>query len=357
MRKNKGPFPFDDVKDTLSSSKPFDFPSLRENRMGETNTGSPSVARPLRSPPSSYHPEFQQKKIGRWFVFVCLLLLSNAFLIYLISASEKTEGKTAGDITAQSKMTVSSTQNQGQTAGDSGDPSTSNPSEASSKSNPERPDFAAVPPSAENPVIALTFDDGPSPFTSTLLDTLREKDVRVTFFLLGIQVENHGDELVKRIVSEGHELGNHSYDHPILTKLTPDEVRSQLTRTIDLEMRAAGVGPTVFRPPTGAADETVLSIARDLNMYTVNWAWQSCPEDWIDANKNPEYLSNFVVENAGNGHVVLLHDIHEATVQSIPAMIDGLKEKGYRFATVSELMAFNKDGYELGVRYYLSEME
>ena len=349
-RKNQEQFPFDDLSNPFESETPPVRTQMRPRNEVERTPYSYSV--------SSEKRRRRKKAIARWSLIVMVLILVNILLVYAVQGVFSNGDSSASSLPANSgaEITLSSEQTAVVTTPVSEMMTSAEGTTVETKASSESP-LALLPPSNENPVIALTFDDGPSSLTPALLDVLKEKDVKATFFLLGTQMENLDDAIVKRIVDEGHELGNHSYNHPILTNgLTADEIRSQLTRTSNLAFAASGQYPTVFRPPTGAWNDTVLSIAKELNMYTVNWAWQSCPEDWEEKNKDPAYLSDFVVNNAGNGHVVLLHDIHEATVQSIPDMIDGLREKGYRFATVSELMQYNKDGYELGVGYYLADM-
>jgi len=212
--------------------------------------------------------------------------------------------------------------------------------------------LANLPPSKEHPVIALTFDDGPSnTLTPKLLEILEAKGVHVTFFMLGQMVIDADPAILKRMVADGDELGNHSYDHSIYTKLTEAQIREQLTKTNDAIFAAAGVYPTIMRPPTGGSNATVLAISKDMNLPVVNWSYESCPEDWLKEHQDPTFISQYVIDNAANGHIVLLHDIHAATVDSIAAMIDGLTAKGYRFATVSELLAAQPKGEETGVLY------
>lgn len=212
--------------------------------------------------------------------------------------------------------------------------------------------LANLPPSKEHPVIALTFDDGPSnTLTPQLLDVLESKGVHATFFMLGQMVIDAKPEILKRMAADGDELGNHSYDHSVYTKLTEAQIREQLTKTNDAIFAAAGVYPTVMRPPQGGSNATVLAISKDMNLPVANWSYESCPEDWLKEHQDPTFISQYVIDNAANGHIVLLHDIHSATVDSIAAMIDGLTAKGYRFATVSELLAAQPNGEETGVLY------
>jgi len=213
--------------------------------------------------------------------------------------------------------------------------------------------LANMPPSAEHPVIALTFDDGPAgDYTTKLLGILEAENVHATFFLLGNCVLDSDPAILQQMVTDGDEIGNHSYDHSLYTSLSKDEIRQQLQKTNDAIFAAAGVYPTVMRPPSGNCNDDVLALSTEMNLPVINWSWQTCPEDWIAKNQTIEYISGHVIENASNGQIVLLHDIHEVTVNSVETMIDGLKAKGYRFVTVSELLAAQPDGEKTGVLYY-----
>lgn len=195
-------------------------------------------------------------------------------------------------------------------------------------------------PSAAHPAIALTFDDGPSMRdTGKLLDLLKAEQVPATFFVLGGQIDAGRHALVQRAASEGHEVGNHTYSHVTLRKLDAARVRSELARTSDLITRVTGKRPTLMRPPTGAYDDTTIAVARDLGLALVNWSYQSCPEDW-NHRGDPKYIADYVVSKAANGHIVLLHDTNSSTMDAMPAMIQGLKARGFRFMTVSQLLAY-----------------
>lgn len=202
-----------------------------------------------------------------------------------------------------------------------------------------------LPPSLNDPVIALTFDDGPSlRDTGGLLDLLAAEDVKVTFFVLGNQIASGREDLVRRAWEEGHEIANHSYSHTIFTGESAELVRDELEKTNQLIYDITGEMPSVMRPPTGSYDDQVLAISRDMGLAVVNWSWQSCPEDWNHTD-DPEHIADHVIANAANGHIVLLHDTNSATVASMPAMIAGLKERGFRFVTVSELLAWQGEGH------------
>lgn len=349
-------FPFDDTRYSASGKR------LNRRPQNKNQYGRGPLFTSGQSSHNlySYAVPARRQPVGKWVAVFMVLVGINAFLMWLLFSG--------GDETTEAGITIDETITSDEDARSIDELLDSNfilgslddITETATTILPQETvndtPLSELPPSIENPVIALTFDDGPSPYTVELLDMLQSKNVKATFFLLGEQIDKFGGEIVKRIASEGHELGNHSYDHPILTRenFTQEQVVNQLKMTSEKIYQAAGANPTVFRPPTGSFNETVLAVAKSMNMYTVNWTWQSCPKDWEEDKKNPVHISNYVVENGGNGHIVLLHDIHEATVQSIPDMIDGLRTKGYRFATVSELMAFNNSGYDLGIEYSIA---
>ncbi|GAA4224289.1 hypothetical protein GCM10022254_03390 [Actinomadura meridiana] len=177
--------------------------------------------------------------------------------------------------------------------------------------------------------VSLTFDDGPGPYTARLLDTLKGRGVRATFFMLGENVHAHRN-LVRRMVMEGHEVANHTWSHPDLTGLPPAEVRSQVQQTQKAIKDASGVAPTLLRPPYGATDKTVGSATgMPLILWsvdTLDWRYRSVTRDTRVGIKEPQ-----------SGGVVLFHDIHKPSVESIPKVVDGLRKRGFTLVTVSEL--------------------
>ncbi|WP_369393633.1 polysaccharide deacetylase family protein [Streptomyces sp. CG1] len=180
--------------------------------------------------------------------------------------------------------------------------------------------------------IALTFDDGPAaPETAILLTSLARYKARVTFFTIGQNVAAHPD-LVRAEARAGHEIGNHSWNHPDLTRLTPEQIASQLNRTSAAIKAATGQAPTVFRPPYGALNETVRSAT---TMSPVLWNVDT--EDWKypDAAK----VAQIVVGKARPNAVVLMHDIHATSVEAVPEILRILTARAYRFVTVSHLRA------------------
>ncbi|MFJ4981434.1 polysaccharide deacetylase family protein [Streptomyces coeruleorubidus] len=180
--------------------------------------------------------------------------------------------------------------------------------------------------------IALTFDDGPAvPETSALLTHLARYKARATFFTVGQNVAAHPD-LVRAEAKAGHEIGNHSWNHPDLTRLTPQQVASQLNRTSAAIKAATGKTPTLFRPPYGAVNRTVRA-ATALSPVL----WDVDTEDW--KYRDPAKVARTVITKAQPNDVVLLHDIHATSVAAVPEILRTLTARGYHFVTVSHLRA------------------
>lgn len=189
------------------------------------------------------------------------------------------------------------------------------------------------------PIVALTFDDGPHPeLTPRLLDILRQNGVRATFYVIGRNVAAYPD-IARRIVAEGHEIANHSYNHPALTSLGAARLDQELASTSQIIERVTGRRPTNMRPPYGAINDRVrATILRDHGLDIIMW---SCdPLDW----KRPgaEVVRRRMVEGASPGGILLAHDIHPGTIEAVPGVIQDLKAKGYGFATVSQLLALKE---------------
>lgn len=176
--------------------------------------------------------------------------------------------------------------------------------------------------------VALTFDDGPSFYTEGLLDILKEHDVRATFFVLGTQVRIQS-ETVARMFREGHQIGNHTWDHPNLTNMPDDQIQEQLRLTDDLIAQLIG-GPTPFlRPPYGAYNDRVLAASGLPIIF-----WSVDPLDWRD--RDAAIVAARIME-APVGAIILAHDIHKSTVDAVPAIIDAIRGRGIQFVTVTKL--------------------
>ncbi|MFJ9715544.1 polysaccharide deacetylase family protein [Streptomyces sp. NPDC101213] len=183
--------------------------------------------------------------------------------------------------------------------------------------------------------VALTFDAGPSENSARLLDVLKEKQVPATFFLLGERHIEKYPRLVTRMAAEGHEVANHTWDHRILTELTPEEIREELERPNREIERLTGRRPTLMRPPQGRTDDTVHEVCRELGLAEVLWSVTA--KDYT--TEDPELIRNRVLEQTERDGIILLHDIYAGTVPAVPGIVDALKERGYVFVTVPQLLA------------------
>jgi len=184
--------------------------------------------------------------------------------------------------------------------------------------------------------VALTFDDGPHPVhTPRLLDMLKRANVKATFYVVGSRVKLY-PHIVARMVAEGHEIGNHTWNHPNLSKMSPDAVRRELNTSRDAIVAATGVKPRTMRPPYGALTPAQRTwIKGEYGYSTILWSVD--PQDW--KYRNTATVTNNVLKSSGKGSLILLHDIHRTSVDAVPAIVDTLLGRGLRFVTVSQLIA------------------
>jgi len=191
----------------------------------------------------------------------------------------------------------------------------------------------------DGPYIAMTFDDGPSPETTPrLLDILKQRNIKATFFMIGQNAERN-PAIVKRILADGHEIGNHSWTHPQLSKLSDDRVTEEINKTQNAIKDASGYTPVLMRPPYGAITARQKDwIEKQFGLSVIIWSVD--PFDW----KRPgaSVIEERILAGARPGAIVLSHDIHKQTVDAMPATLDALAAKGFKFVTVSQLIAMNK---------------
>ena len=188
----------------------------------------------------------------------------------------------------------------------------------------------------DGPYIAITFDDGPSAtLTPKLLDLLAAHQIKATFFVIGQNVAEH-PEIVARAVREGHEIGNHSWSHPYFARMSDDAIRSQLRRTDEAIMNAAGIHPKLLRPPYGSVTARQKRWIHDEFGYEII-LWDVDPLDW--KRPGPTVIANRILKDTRAGSIVLSHDIHPGTIEAMPATLTQLQDKGFKFVTVSELIA------------------
>lgn len=188
--------------------------------------------------------------------------------------------------------------------------------------------------------IAITFDDGPHPQnTPRLLDILAARNVKATFYVIGRSVDLHPGVL-RRTVAEGHEIGNHSHTHRLLSKLGESEVRQEMQRCQDAVGRAAGVRMRTMRPPYGGLLQSQRELVhREFGYPTILWSVD--PLDW--KRPGPSVVTSRILSGTTAGGIVLAHDLHSQTVDAMPATLDGLLRRGFKFVTVSQLIAMKTE--------------
>jgi len=188
--------------------------------------------------------------------------------------------------------------------------------------------------------IAMTFDDGPHPQnTPRLLDILRARNVKATFYVIGRSVDLY-PQIVRRTVAEGHEMGNHSYTHRLLSKLGDSELRQEMSRCHEAVSRAAGVRMRTMRPPYGGLLQRQRELVHaEFGYPTILWSVD--PLDW--KRPGPSVVTSRILSATNAGSIVLAHDLHAQTVDAMPATIDGLLRRGFKFVTVSQLLAMKTE--------------
>jgi len=183
-------------------------------------------------------------------------------------------------------------------------------------------------------LIALTFDDGPSRHTQRLLDILAEYDAAATFFVLGGRVWDHR-YIMENMIAQGSEAAGHSWHHADFTRLDEHDIEAQITYTDNAIAAVTGKNPpSFFRAPFGHFNDTVQEVARGAGVALIQWSIN--PNDW--RYRNAQFIYDYIMANAFNGGIVLLHDIHETTVDAMEMVIPSLIERGYRLVTVSYLL-------------------
>ena len=180
------------------------------------------------------------------------------------------------------------------------------------------------------PEIALTFDDGPHPvYTKKLLDGLRKRGVKATFFLIGENIEGN-EELVKQMAEDGHLIGNHTWSHADITKMSDKQACEEITKTSELVRSIVGYDTEYIRPPFGAWNK---NLECGFEMFPVLWTID--PLDW--KTENADQIVEKVMSEAKENAIILLHDRYEASVEAALRIVDLLKEQGYTFVTADKL--------------------
>lgn len=187
-------------------------------------------------------------------------------------------------------------------------------------------------------VIALTFDDGPSERTPEILEMLNELDVKCTFFLTGKEIEANMD-YARAIAKEGHQIGSHSYSHGAFVFKSGADIDAEIDKTNALIRDAGYGGDIVFRPPYCKKLLLLPLALMKRNMTTIIWDVE--PDSFPDVASSPEGIAEYVIEHAKSGSIILLHIMRDGgknARDALPAIVEGLRSKGFEFSTVSELM-------------------
>lgn len=186
------------------------------------------------------------------------------------------------------------------------------------------------------PMLALTYDDGPSAHaTPRILATLEKYNSRATFFMVGKQAEKRMD-VVKKMEELGCEVANHTYDHTLMTKVPPEELASQLARTNQVVSDACGISPVLMRPCGGARSEAGMNIVGAISMPAVLWSIDTL--DW--KTRDAQTTIQTVLEQAKDGDIILMHDLYETTADASEVLIPELVNRGFQLVTVSELASY-----------------
>lgn len=193
-------------------------------------------------------------------------------------------------------------------------------------------------------VVALTFDDGPSPvWTPQILDELKKANVKATFFMLGNHVEKY-PQVARRAAQEGHEIENHTYDHHVLLYYKTEEIEKEIRDAEKAIKNTTGRTTRYFRPPKAWLMEKEKKKIGEMGYKIVLWSLNS--KDWVTFDD--KYMVKYILRRVQPGDIILFHDSggafateggnREETVKTIPRLVEKLREKGYRFVTVSELL-------------------
>ena len=184
-------------------------------------------------------------------------------------------------------------------------------------------------------MVALTFDDGPNPTTTPqALDILKQYKAKATFFMVGQNISGN-ESIVKRVLKEGHEIGNHTWDHPVLTKLDLSQAQAEINQTTEALKKAAGIDVKITRPPYGAINS---SIQASVDQSFILWDIDSL--DWKTHNTAAIMEE---VKKAQPGSIILMHDIHQTTINALPTVIQYLQSQGFTLVTVDELLNHHLD--------------
>lgn len=192
-------------------------------------------------------------------------------------------------------------------------------------------------------IIAFTFDDGPNYNTKKVIDTLKKYNVTATFFLMGKNIVGN-EKIVKYMYESGMEIGNHTYNHLLLTKYSKEKINEEILKTNNLIFNIIGKNPTLLRPSYGSFNKKIKSVS---NMPIIIWDIDTL--DW--KYKNSQRIANKILSSIKDGDIVLMHDIYKSTLNSLDLVIPELLNRGYKIVSVSELFYLKNQSFENGKVY------
>lgn len=206
----------------------------------------------------------------------------------------------------------------------------------------EKSDIRIIDPN--KPMIAITYDDGPSQYTPEIVDVLKENNSVATFFVLGQSVYKNED-ILNRMIDEGNQIGNHTYNHKRLTTISDEELYKQVQGTDDLIRIATGYTPSVMRPPYGTTTD---DLNKKIQRPVIKWSIDT--RDW--ENQNVEMIKNSILANVKDGDIILMHDMYNSTVEASKIVIPELINRGYQLVTIDELFEYRDGALTAGEQYY-----
>ena len=201
-------------------------------------------------------------------------------------------------------------------------------------------------PMVSKPQIALTFDDGPSNVTHRVLGALEKAGAKATFFVVGGRIARYEHEL-KRMAAGGFQIGNHTWDHDFISKISESELRRTIERTNEAIYKACGVTPTVMRPPSSFYNDTALAVLAEMGLPAV--FWNVDPRDW--ETKDAQSTIDHVLNRAEDGRIIIMHDVYEQTADAVEIIVPQLISRGFDLITVDEL-ACSRGGMRPGEIYF-----
>ncbi len=268
------------------------------------------------------------------FLIICAYFFWPAKVIHLIPTQQNQEQETKNSQTAQIQQVIPA---------DTTDPNTSivkssntQITKSSGVGYTVNKNYDLIPndPSLVKKVVLLTFDDGPSKQSTTILDILAKNNITAIFFINGIHDKNFKD-IIKKEYDAGHSIGNHTWDHQNLTKITHEKALNEVSSNSILIKSITGINPQFFRAPFGENTKEIREYVKSSGMIAMNWS--GSVKDWESSSKNKDVFIKNVIKDLHPGAIILLHE-HPHTVAFLPDLIEAIKKAGYTFTTPLQII-------------------